>query len=248
MTELELALQRLGRELDVPEAPDLVLAVRERLEPRGGHARDRRRWVLAVAVATLAVLGATLAIPDARSAFLRVLSIGGERIELVDELPEVEVASGLESTLGERVTLEEAREASDFPLRTLDEAPDRVYLGERGTVWFLYGAPEDVRLLVAESPLLTVDEPALRKKVLDGGTDVESVRVNGADGLFLSGDSHFLFLVDERGSVVESSARLAEDVLIWDEGGVAYRLEGDLELGQALELARELRRPVRRRD
>jgi hypothetical protein len=65
--------------------------------------------------------------------------------------------------------------------------------------------------------------------------------VNGAEGLFLSGDSHFLFLVDERGSVVESSARLAEDVLIWDEGSVAYRLEGDLELGRALELARELR-------
>jgi hypothetical protein len=240
MTELELALQRLGQELEVPEAPDLVLAVHERLEPRGRQARARRRWVLAVAVAALAILGATLAIPDARSAFLRVLSIGGERVEIVDELPEVEVAGGLESMLGERVTLEQAREASDFGLRTLDEAPDRVYLGERGTVWFLHGTPDDVRLLVAQTPLLAVDEPALRKKVLDGGTRVESVRVNGAEGLFLSGESHFLFLVDEHGNAVESSARLAEDVLIWDDGGVAYRLEGDLELARALELARSL--------
>jgi hypothetical protein len=87
-----------------------------------------------------------------------------------------------------------------------------------------------------------VDEPALRRKVVDGGgTRVESVRVNGADGLLLTGDSHFLFLVDGRGNVVEASARLAQDVLIWDAGGVAYRLEGDLDRARALELAGELR-------
>jgi len=242
VNELELALRHLGQELDVPESPDLVCAVRGALEPRGGPARRRRRWAVGVAVAALALLGATLAIPEARSAFLRVLTVGGERIELVDELPEIEVAGGLESTLGERLTLDDAREVSDFPLRTLDEAPDRVYLGERGTVWLLYGTPENVRLLVAQTPLLTVDEPALRKKVVDGGgTRVESVRVNGADGLLLTGDSHFLFLVDGRGNVVEASARLAQDVLIWDAGGVAYRLEGELDRARALELAGELR-------
>jgi len=242
VNELEQALRHLGQELDVPESPDLVRAVRDVLEPRGGRARRRRRWALGVAVAALALLGATLAIPEARSAFLRVLTVGGERIELVDELPGIEVAGDLESTLGERLTLNDAREASDFPLRTLDEAPDRVYLGERGTVWLLYGTPANVRLLVAQTPLLTVDEPALRKKVVDGGgTRVESARVNGADGLLLTGDSHFLFLVDRRGNAVEASARLARDVLIWDAGGVAYRLEGDLDRARALELAGELR-------
>ena len=242
MSELERALVLLGHELDVPAAPDLALAVRERLESRTRPTGERRRWALpAVAVAVLALLGATLAIPDARSAFLRVLSIGGERVELVDELPAVEVAESLEGTLGERVSLEDARAASGFPLRELDEEPDRVYLGERGTIWFLYGSPEDVRLLVAQTPLLSVDEPELRKKVAEGGTRVETVRVNGARGLFLSGDSHFLFLVDGLGNVVEGSARLAEDVLIWDLGGVAYRLEGELTLEDALAVASELR-------
>jgi hypothetical protein len=243
MTELERALQLLGGELDVPEAPDLVEAVRARLEPRRRRwAFERRRAVLAVAVAALALLGATLAIPDARSALFRILNIGGERIEFVDELPDIEPVEDLELTLGEPVTLEDARARSGFALRELAEAPDRVYLGERGTVWFLYGSPDDVRLLVAQTPRVTLDAPAVLKKLSGEGTQVEGVSVNGARGVFLSGEPHFLFLIDERGLVVEASARLAEDVLVWDEGGVAYRLEGDFSRDRALRLARELRR------
>jgi hypothetical protein len=239
MSELEQSLRGLGRELDVPEAPDLVEAVRARIEPRRERGRGRRRWVLAVAVAALALLGATLAIPDARSALFRILNIGGERIELVEELPDVEPVDDLELTLGEPVTLEQARARSDFELRELEDVPDRVYLGEQGTVWFLYGSPANVRLLVAQTPRSTVDEPALLKKIAREA-QVDEVTVNGARGVFVSGP-HFLFLVDENGMPIEASARLAEDVLIWDEGGVAYRLEGDFELDDALRFARSLR-------
>jgi hypothetical protein len=241
VTELELALYRLGLELEVPEAPELAPAVLPRLERRPTRRPERRRFILAVAVVALALLGAVLAIPDARSAFLRVLTVSGERIEIVDELPEVQAAADLESTLGARVTLEQARAASAFALRELGQEPDRVYLGERGTVWFLYGSPSDVRLLVAQTPLLAVDEPALVKKLVDGDASVERVRVDGASGVFLSGEPHFLFLVDERGGIVEASARLTEDVLVWDDGGVAYRLEGDFDRNRALEIARKLR-------
>jgi hypothetical protein len=244
VNDLERALVALGRELAVPDAPDLVPAVRERLAPRrerwGVGLAGRRRWAVAVAVAVLAALGATLAVPDARSALFRFLSIGGERIELVEELPDIEPLEDLEPTLGERVTLAEARARSDFELRELDEAPDRVYVGDRGTVWFLYGSPTDVRLLVAQTPRVTLDAPGLLKK-LAREAQVREVSVDGARGVFLSGPPHFLFLIDEQGQVVEASARLAEDVLIWDAGGVAYRLEGDFELDEGLELARALR-------
>jgi hypothetical protein len=242
MSELERALVALGRELAVPDAPDLVPAVRERLEPRAEPSEwraGRWRWVLAVAIAVLALLGATLAIPDARSALFDFLSIGGERIELVDELPEIEPLEDLELFLGDRVTLAEARTTSRFELRELEEEPDRVYVGNRGTVWFLYGSLTDVRLLVAQTPLLMVDEPGLLKKLAQEA-QIQEVSVDGARGVFLSGP-HYLFLIDERGEAVDASARLAEDVLLWDEGGVAYRLEGDFELDEALELARELR-------
>lgn len=242
MSELERALVAVGRELDVPETPDLVPGVLAAIESRPARAwAPPRRLALAVAAVLVALLGATLAIPDARSAFLRIFEIGGERIELVDELPEVPIQEDPETGLGDRSTLEKAKALAGFPLRELDEAPDRVYLGDRGTVWFLYGDPERPRLLVSQTPLSTVDGPALQKKLGGEGTNVELVEVGSRPGAFVSGEPHFLFLVDEDGNVVEDSARLARNVLLWDEGGVAYRLEGDFELEAALRLADDLR-------
>ena len=244
MSELERSLVALGRELAVPEAPDLVPAVLAQIGPRRTAFLPRRRLVLALAVLALAALGATLAIPEARSAFLRIFDIGGERIEIVDELPEIPVVHELERTLGERVTLAEARRRRNFELRGLERAPDRVYLGARGTVWFLYGTPARPRLLLSQTPLLDVDGPALQKKLAGMGTTVELVDVDGASGAFLSGEPHFLFLIDETGDTIGDSARLAQDVLLWDEGGVAYRLEGDLGREEALRLARALRSSI----
>ena len=241
MSELERSLYLLGAELDVPPAPDLVSAVSGRLAPRQERPRERRRWVVAVAVAALALLGATLAIPDARSAFLRVLHIGGERIELVDELPDVAAQPDLDVVLGQPTTLEEARRTAEFELRELDEEPDRVYVDFRGAVWFLYGTPTNVRLLVSQTPRHSLDVPALVKKVSGAGTTVERVSVNGRPGAFLSGEPHYMFLIDEQGNAVEDSARLAANVLVWDDEGVAYRLEGDFELEEALQLAESLR-------
>jgi hypothetical protein len=239
MTELDQALVALGRDLEVPATPDLVSAVLERLEPRP-QVRPRRRWALAVAFALLAALVATMAIPDARSAVFRFLHIGGEEIEFVEELPEVRAQPDVGLILGQRASLTQARERAGFDLRELDESPDVVYLGDRGTVWFLYGTPGRVRLLVAQTPQLTLDRSFV-KKLVSGDTQVESVSVDGAPGVFLSGESHVVLLVDENGQVVEESARLAQDVLVWSEGGVAYRLEGDFSSSEALRLARSLR-------
>jgi hypothetical protein len=240
VNELERALTAVGRSLDLPEAPDLVPAVMAQLGSRSAGRWERRRWILAVALVAVAALAAALAIPDARSALFRFLSIGGERIELVDKLPEVPVQDDLELALGERVTLEEARRTSSFPLRELDKPPDRVFLGERGTVWFLYGSPERVRLLIAQSSLLPPGEDLLLKKLASPETRVERVDVDGSPGIFLSGETHFVVLLDENGFIVEESARLARDVLIWGRG-VGYRLEGDFDLDEALLLARSLR-------
>ena len=42
--------------------------------------------------------------------------------------------------------------------------------------------------------------------------------VGGGEGAFLSGDPHFLLLLDELGNPVEDSARLAANVLLWERG------------------------------
>jgi len=240
VTELEQALGVLAWELDVPETPDLTTRVLAQIEPRAPRRVERSRWIVAVTVVVLAALAATLAIPDARAALFRLLSIGGERIELVDELPEIPVQDDLELSLGERVTLEEGRRRSSFSVRELDESPDRVYLGERGTVWFLHGTPALPRLLVAQTPLDFVNEDLLVQKLAGPGTRVERTDVDGSPAVFLSGEVHLVLLIDEYGYVVEESARLARDVLVWDRDGVAYRLEGDFDLEKALRLARSL--------
>ena len=240
MNELERSLTAVGGNLDVPEAPDLVPAVLAQIGPRSPARPERRRWILAVALIVAAALAATLAIPDARSALFRFLSIGGERIELVDSLPEVPVQQDIALTLGEVVTIEEARRRSGFPLRELDASPDRVHLGDRGTVWFLYGSSFRPRLLLAQSALLPPGEDILLKKLSGPATTVERVDVDGSPGVFLSGEAHFLVFLDEYGLIVEESARLARDVLIWERGDVGYRLEGDLSLDEALRIARSL--------
>ncbi len=241
MSELERALGLLARELDVPETPDLATAVLAELGPRTPPRMKRGRWIVAVAVVVLAALAATLAIPDARATLFRWLSIGGERIELVDELPEIPVQDDFELALGERVTLEEASRRSAFALRELEEPPDRVYVGEQGTTWFLYGTPKRPRLLVAQSSLLPPSHAILLKKLVSPETRVERVDVHGSPGIFLSGETHFVLLLDRDGEIVEDSARLARDVLIWEDEGGGYRLEGNFELDEALRLARSLR-------
>jgi hypothetical protein len=133
MTELERALVALGRDLDVPEAPDVVAAVGARIgpRPRRKSAPPVRRWVLAVALLLLAALAATLALPDARSALFRALHIGGARIELVTELPELPAETDSRARSPPRLAREARRDAAD-PFE-LDD--DRVYLGDLWTVW-----------------------------------------------------------------------------------------------------------------
>ena len=239
MTALERALVALGQDLEVPEPPDLAPIVRSLLD-RQARPSPRRRWALAVALVAIATLAATLAIPEARSALFRALHIGGARIEVVDELPEVPADEGLELTLGKRVSPEEARREAGFDLLELEDDPDHAYLGDRGTVWFLFGAPERPRLLVAQTPRHAIDQQLLLKKLTAPGTRVELVTVGGSPGAYLSGEPHFLVLLDEHGFPVEDSARLARDVLLWDTGGVAFRLEGDFTRDEAVELAESL--------
>jgi hypothetical protein len=246
MNELEQRLVVLGRALDVPELPDLSSRVLAGIAERRPAPR-RRRLVLALAAVAIAALLAALAIPDARSALLRFLHIGGEQIELVDELPEVSpTPPDLGLMLGNRVTLAEARRRASFELLELEEKPDAVYLGERGTVWFLYGRADAARLLVAQTPRVRPDEGFFLKKLAPEDTKVEVLSVRGTRAYFLSGEPHLVMLVDEYGLTVPDSARLARDVLVWEEDGRTVRLEGELTRREALDIAESLRQSVRR--
>jgi hypothetical protein len=242
MPELEARLRELGAGLELPETPDLWAAVEARLgEPAPARPRWGLRLAFALAVAA-AAFAATLALsPGARSAFLEWIGIRGAVVQIVDELPPLTPAESLDA-LGERVTLEEARRRAGFELVELEGAgqPDSVYVKEPGMVSFVYGRDLDVRLVFSQVGG-TLDTGFIVKKIGARGSLVEELTVDGAPGLFVTGEPHYFAYVGPDGAFHEEPVYLARDVLLWERGPLTLRLEGELTRGQALELASRVR-------
>jgi len=204
-------------EIAWPETPAFRLA----FEPR-----RRARWPLAAAVA-LAAVAAAFAVPQSRSAILRVLHLGGVTIERVDRLPAAE-----ERPLGAYLgpVVDSAAAADELGRRPLlpdiDPSPP-LHLANARIVSLLFvyrGEP----VLVSELPFTDV---GIMKKFAAEATRIEPV----PNGLWLSGGAHvFLF--------PGAPPRLAGNVLLVQRGGLTLRIEGKrLARRDALRLAAELR-------
>ena len=59
-------------------------------------------------------------------------------------------------------------------------------------------------------------------------------------GFWLEGAPHTVMFLDANGQIQEDSTRLAGNTLLWEEDGVSYRLEADLEMEEALKIARSM--------
>ena len=218
MTELERALVALGNELDFPPTPDLLGGVRDRLAPR-----RRRSWrPLAFALALVVVaFGIAMAVPPARSAILDFFHIGSVTVERVETLPparERPLVSGLGPALS-RPTLElpDGLDATRYYARP----------GLRAALLRVEGTP----VLYAQ---LRGNQVDVTKKYSQESTHVEGVPL-GEFGLWLEGGRHVL-----RWGFNAAETRLAGNVLIWLVRDTTYRLEGDLDKGQMLELAHKI--------
>jgi hypothetical protein len=239
MSELELALTRIGSELDYPEAPDLTGAVRRRLAEGRRPISWRRPLVIALAVLAVAV-GAVMAVPQARSEILDWLGIGAVKIRYVDDLPAVELATG-DLGVGEQVSLEEARSRVMFPIRvpTLEGYEDPVvYYAEplpTGQVSFVYGSPDQPQLLITQVAALGAYEKLLQA----GSTTIEMVDEGELRGAWVEGERHALFYP---GATVEEPFRLVGNTLVVERpDGVTVRIEGDITKEEALRIARSMR-------
>ncbi|MEX2464341.1 MAG: hypothetical protein WD428_00540 [Gaiellaceae bacterium] len=237
MPELELALTQIGRELDLPETPDLAPRVRERL---AAGSRPRRRLVLAFATVAVAV-GAAMAVPQSRAAILEFFGLRGVEIQRVEELPPVPRQTTLD--LGEELALEQAAARAGFEVVIPEELgePDHVYyldfpLG--GMVSFVYGDTQEPRALFTQFRA-TVRE-SIFKKVLEN-TQIEPLSIDGQPGFWLTGEPHVFYYVDAQGMFDDENIRLAGDVLLWERGQLTLRLEGDLSKADAAEIARSVR-------
>jgi hypothetical protein len=235
VSTLEHDLRALS--IEWPETPDLAGAVEARL---GGSAPARRRpWrpLVAVALAALAVsAGAVLAFsPGARSALLELFRIKGATVTRVEELPDVGEAGELE--LGEPVSLSVARDGVFFRIRQPGgEEVDRVYLDRRigtGAVSMVWCCPQIVLMQFRGAATPYAEKQA------GPGTRVEHLFVGDKAGVWISGARHVVVFRDDLGQIQEKP-RLARNVLLWEDGDVTLRLEGDITKQRALAIARQI--------
>jgi hypothetical protein len=79
-------------------------------------------------------------------------------------------------------------------------------------------------------------EEVIFKKVATG-TQIDSVRVGGEPGFFLSGNPHDFSYLDGRGDYRQEIVRLAGNTLLWERGALTLRLEADINEEEALKIA-----------
>jgi hypothetical protein len=231
VSELELRLEELGRELAFPPEPDLAAQVRERST---GRPFPWRPVALAFVVAAIAIATA-FAVPRARGAILRFLHLGGATVVRVETLPQTTERSRA-AGLGTPLALQEAERRAGFRLALPPgERPRRAYL--------LGGALVTVVVRGYGETLLLSGFPSFGagtlRKLTAGEARVEATSVGGAPALWIRGPHAFEYL--GRSGFGLAPVRVRGNVLLWTRGPVTLRLEGMLTEDQARELARRMR-------
>lgn len=241
---LEQALAELSASIEWPDTdpslPERVLAA-----VAAPRRRSRLRPVVAVAVVAAAVTAALVFSPAAREAAADLLRAAGIRIEFeTDSAPKT--GAGLE--LGEPTTLDAAAEEASFAVRRpgIDPPglPDAVYADDRGAVTMAWQGGDElpaagdsgVALLLTQSP----SGPDLAYKVLGPDADVANRIVAGRPAIWIEGAAHTITMLDRDFTPIEVSTRLAANVLLWEDGGVGYRLETTADFATAKAVAESL--------
>ena len=76
-------------------------------------------------------------------------------------------------------------------------------------------------------------------KLVESGLQITPVDVGGQQGYWITGEPHVLMYRNADGEV--SEARFAGDTLVWQDGDVIRRVEGDISLDLALAIATDAR-------
>lgn len=245
-SDWETRVQKTAQQFIYPPTPDVhskVITVLAEQDTRSRHQPVRARRLAWIALVLLIVLGALMLVPDVRANVLKLLRIGSVRISLdgsqpeaVATLPPLVLPDKPGQELAGRTTLEEARAVADFPIRY---PPD---LGEPDYVYVQH-APGVLVILVWVDP----DDPSRAKvslHLLGRGMEafkgtplsVEETTVHGQRAIWATGPYMLIYAqgMGDIGYVVEGH------VLVWAGNGITYRLETDLSLSEAVQLAESM--------
>lgn len=213
--DVEAALRDLGRQIHVPEPPDLTASVLTRINAP----RRRNRWLTALVAALTAFAIAFAVSPAVRAGVQNLLEFAG--VEFRTEAPQ-SIAPPLPSN---EISLDEARAQMPFEIHLPQElgTPDKVTVHEGRFVTLHYG---DLRL----------DQ-------FDGTIRSTIGKLLAGEGIEQIGDKvwipypHRIFYIDRNGEWHNEDPHGAGQTLIWQRDQVTMRLEGDLTKERALEIS-----------
>lgn len=256
----ESAVRETARHLNYPPTPDIAGRVRGRLH--SGGRRPVRAWRMAAAVVALLVFA--MAVPEVRAVVLEVLRIGVVRIFMVEptvtptmmptslpstptmtprptftptypilesvfDLPGETTLADAEAQLGDPILL------PTYPWNL--GSPDHVFAQRVNAVivtlvWMQPDDPTAVRLVMQ-----ILDERAMGIKYYPWGeANQQATWVYNHPAIWLT-DVHEIFYI---GGDSEFSRLVDQNVLVWEQDGLTYRLETDLPLDQAVRMAESL--------
>lgn len=250
--ELERALRDAGARYPYPPTPNLMLSVRARITARPSLAqkrapiwRDPFRLALAAAVVAVILGAAALINPASRDAIAHFFHVRGVVVSRVSSpLPSVSPITSL--NLGQQTTLDQARADVSFPIAVPPElgAPDAVYVDRSvpgGEVALAYKPRAGIPMVRQTGLGVLVTQfrgdliPGFITKEVGPGTTLQEVSVHGDPGWWIAGEPHLIMVSDR----VET-LRLASNTLVWEHGGVTYRIESALSKADAMRIAADL--------
>lgn len=251
---LESELILLGRGLEWPQPRDLAPVIRLRIKP--ARSWTESRWAMAAALA-IVVLAALLAYTPSRDVIADWLNLH-VRLQRANTLPTPSPLPpgplGQRLGLGGRTTLDAARAQVTWKVLVPGSLgdPDEVYLQSptfgppQGEVTLVYATRPGIATSGQTGVAALITEARGRwnsqffGKIVGPDTTIEEVTVGGHPGLWISGQPHTFFFIDDAGNVRDETLRLATNTLVVDFGGTVIRIEGDLTKAQALEIALSL--------
>ena len=256
--DLEPTLSDIGTRLDGPKR-DLWPAVRTSIAERQAQPWWSRfgldRHTLAPIAATLAAIlvAALVLTPGFVDALEHLLSIPGVQVFRVSTTPTPMPTTGAYVAFpGQRVgSLAEASRLAGFTVREpaalgapdeiyVDAAPVKVTLVYRARSGMPVTALPGISALVVEFKG-NLDAPILGKAI-GPGTTLEAVPLsNGTAAYWLAGQPHQFFYRDSTGNIQPDTLRLAGNTLLWDAGGITYRLEAQVSREEAVRIASSFR-------
>lgn len=248
----EQRMELLSEDVRFTATPDFAMSIGGLLPPRVSRIDWQRRLLIAAAIVVV-VLVAALGVPESRSAIAKWMGLGGIRIEFVDRLLDRDDRVEIDSSLivGEEIGTNEDAFGNGRTVFGLSEIePERVFWraeGEAEMLTLLYLPSESLPEIGGTGVgvlLMHIETPAdFYFLVKESWTKGEGtvVTVNGIDGYWVETGNLIAVPYDPKGVYgLDAVSRPTGNVLLWQSGGITYRLETNLDRDAAIELAESL--------